>query len=73
MADVPAKMRERNKYLTQIRDVTAMPLVAQTPCLIGQLRERSLFKPDKERESPIAPTSSGCPACIRVTPKADGK
>src|SRR6516165_3932148 len=49
MADIPAKMCQRYKHLERIRDKSAMPLVAQTLCSIDQLRERSLFDPDKKR------------------------
>ena len=47
MADIPAKMGERNKHLARIGDVAAMTLIAQTSRGVDQLRERRLFEPDK--------------------------
>ena len=49
MADVPAEMGERNKHLARIRKIAAMPLVAQTPCGVDQLREWRLFQPNRKR------------------------
>ena len=49
VADIPAKMGERNKHFARIRDVAAMPLVAQTSRCLDQFRERGLFESDKER------------------------
>ncbi len=45
VADIAAKMRERNKHLPRIRDAAAMALVAQASRRVDQLRERGLFKP----------------------------
>jgi hypothetical protein len=49
VADVSTKMGEGYEYLAGIREVTAMPLIAQPSRCRDQLRERSLFKPDKKR------------------------
>ena len=49
VADVPTKMGERNEHLARIRDMAAMPLVAQTTRGVDQLRERRLFEPDRKR------------------------
>ena len=49
MADIPAKMGERNKHLARIGDMAAMPLIAQTSRGVDQLRERRLFEPDGKR------------------------
>ena len=59
VADVPAKMGERNEHLARIGDMAAVPLIAQTARGVDQLRERRLFKPDRSAsslESPIAIT-----------------
>ena len=75
MADIPAKMGERNEHLARIGDMAAMPLVAQTSRGIDQLRERGLFEPNKKRVvARIAHrTPVTCSACIRVTLDADGE
>ena len=49
MADIPAKMGERDEYLARIGDMAAMPLVAQTARGIDQVGERGLFEPNKKR------------------------
>ena len=49
MADIPAQMGERNEHLARIRDMAAMPLVAQASRRVDQLRERGLFEPDQKR------------------------
>ena len=48
MADIPAKMGERDENLARIGDMAAMPLIAQSSRDIDQLRERGLFEPVKE-------------------------
>ena len=49
MADVPAKMGERDEHLARVGDMAAMPLVAQTARGVDQLRERGLFESNKKR------------------------
>ena len=49
VADVPAKMGERNEHLARIRKMAPMPLVAQTTRGVDQLRERRLLQPDRKR------------------------
>ena len=46
VADVTAKMGERNEHLARIRHEAPVPFVAQASRGVDQLRERGLFEPD---------------------------
>ena len=67
VADVPAEMGERNEHLARVREVAAMPLVAQTARGVDQLRERRLFEPDRKRLVARIAHSKPCEAVCRAS------
>ena len=48
VADIAAKMGERDEHFARIRDVAAMPVVAQTPGSVDQLGKLRLLEPDRK-------------------------
>ena len=49
VADVPAKMGERNEHLARVGKMAPMPLVAQTPGGFDQFGQRRLLEPNGKR------------------------
>ena len=49
VADITTEMGKWNEHLARIREMAAMPLVAQTARGVDQFRERGLFEPDRKR------------------------